>query len=190
MYPKYTTDAFVLGSVPSGEADRLVSFYTRDFGLVKAVSKSVRLQKSKLKAHLEEGNFLAVSLIKGKEIWRLTDAERKEEISFPSGEFDVFIKIIRLLKSLVQGEEPHPDLFDLVLESRRVLNNNLSKEELSSLECLIVVRILDSLGYGRQEKDWGISVSEPICKELLSEVYSKKDKLVTLINNSLKESHL
>ncbi len=190
-YAKYTTDAFVLSVGASGEADRVVSLFTKDFGRIRAISKSVRLVRSKLKPHLEEGNFLRISLVRGKEVWRLTDAEKKEELSFPGKEFEVFIKITRLLKNLIQGEDANEILFRTLEECFESLKEGgFSEEELSVLECLTVVKILDSLGYGQAEEEWSSVISTNLSKDLVKENALHKKNLVALINKSLKETHL
>lgn len=191
MHAKYTTSAFLLSSSASGEADRLLSFYTRDFGRINAVAKSLRLMKSKLKAPLEVGNFLLITLVKGRDIWRLTEAQTKEEIFFPSANFNIFLKITKLLKSLVPGEEINPMLFSALESTHTALRKkDFNELELQALECITVVRILDALGYGREELDWGISVSAPIEDKLLKQAILKKEYLISLINKSLEESHL
>ncbi|MDP4010281.1 MAG: DNA repair protein RecO [Candidatus Spechtbacteria bacterium] len=48
----YSTEAIVLGSVESGEADEMVSFYTKDFGKL-----SIKVKGSK-KSTTKQGNFL------------------------------------------------------------------------------------------------------------------------------------
>ena len=40
------TEAIVLGGYAKGEADKLISLYTRDFGLVRADAKGVRKSTS------------------------------------------------------------------------------------------------------------------------------------------------
>ena len=42
--------AVVIGSFPLGESDRVVTFYTRDFGKVRGVAKASRRIRSLLRA--------------------------------------------------------------------------------------------------------------------------------------------
>lgn len=51
--PVQKTKAIVLGYYPLGEVDRIVVFYTRDFGNIRAVAKGVRRVKSRLCGRLE-----------------------------------------------------------------------------------------------------------------------------------------
>src|SRR2546428_11992047 len=45
--------AVVFGSFPLGESDRLVTFYSRDFGKIRGVAKSARRMRSRFGSALE-----------------------------------------------------------------------------------------------------------------------------------------
>jgi DNA repair protein RecO (recombination protein O) len=111
-YHIYTTRALVLSYTPVREADRLYSLLTRDLGLIRAGALAVRKEASKLRGSLEPLTLATVSLVKGKEFWRITSAESikrievKEELARP----------LALLEKLVQGESAHPELFDTIEE--------------------------------------------------------------------------
>jgi len=47
------TAAIVIGSFPLGESDRLVTFYSRDFGKIRGVAKSARRMRSRFGSALE-----------------------------------------------------------------------------------------------------------------------------------------
>lgn len=51
--PVQKTKAIVLGYHPLGEADRIVTFYTEDFGKIRAVARGVRKVKNRLCGRLE-----------------------------------------------------------------------------------------------------------------------------------------
>ncbi|MDP3962874.1 MAG: DNA repair protein RecO [bacterium] len=56
-------EGILIGYENWGDADRLVSFYTREYGKIQAVAKGIRYEKSKLKGHLElltHGRFTIV----------------------------------------------------------------------------------------------------------------------------------
>jgi len=75
MYSVYTTAGFVLGSAERGEANKIYSIYTKDFGLVRASAQAVRLEKSKLRYNLDDFTHGHFSLVRGKELWKLTGSE-------------------------------------------------------------------------------------------------------------------
>jgi hypothetical protein len=74
MYHKHTTRAFVLSVSPSGEKNHFITLFTREFGMIRAKAQSVRVSDSKLRYALQEYSYIEVSLVKGKDIWRITNA--------------------------------------------------------------------------------------------------------------------
>src|SRR3989338_7335833 len=74
-YDTYHTDALVLGARARGEADMMISAYTKDFGGVTVLAKSVRLEKSKLRGALDMFSLAHIGFVAGRDIYRLTHAE-------------------------------------------------------------------------------------------------------------------
>lgn len=130
-YYIYTTRGIVLSERPIREADRLYSILTRDFGLVRAHAIGVRKGVSKLRGSLEPISLSTVSLVRGKEFWRLVSAEHIK--SFKKSQPLV------LLEKLIAGESAHPELFDIV------------EQYIESDEVTLVSQILFHLGYLKSE---------------------------------------
>lgn len=131
-YHIYTTKGIILSERPVKEADRIYSILTREFGLIRAIATGVRKETSKLRGAIEPVSVSNVSLVRGKEYWRLTSAEfiKRVERSKP----------LELVLTLVQGEDPNPALFDAL------------EENLNSDETELVAKVLYHLGY-LQERD-------------------------------------
>jgi len=53
MFTHYRTQGFILKKADAGEADRLFTVYTKDFGKLELLARAVRKIKSKLRAGLE-----------------------------------------------------------------------------------------------------------------------------------------
>lgn len=163
-YHIYTTRGIVLSLRPHKEADRIYSILTRDFGLVRAVALGVRKEASKLRGALEPFSISTVSLVRGKEFWRITSAQmvRKIEAS------PEVVRPLALLEKLVQGEAVHAELFDTV--EKMVSDSEAHDEE---FEITLVAKILFELGYLRKE-----------------DINLDKKALIQVINEGLKHSHL
>ncbi len=181
-YEKYRTQAVIIKEKNFGEADKLFTLYTEEFGLVFVIAKGVRLLKSKLKPSLKIFRMLVVTLIKGKDVWRLTDAEclslRLEKIKEQN-----LAKTCLLLAELVQGQEKNTELFKVV-ESFFLENPaSLSEED---FELWSVVNVLHALGYGSDDEDFELLIRP------FSETSSTKNKkkIISLINNALASSQL
>lgn len=62
----YATDAIVLTRFNLGEADRVVTLFTRDLGKLKAIAKGIRRPRSRLGGSLEPFAELRVNLARGR----------------------------------------------------------------------------------------------------------------------------
>jgi DNA repair protein RecO len=191
----YTTDAFVLDSIPTGEADAFFVLFTRDLGLIRAIAKGVRLQKSKLRYSLQEFSQTKVSLVRGKEVWRITSA-RIEDSLYSRYRNDkqvlhVIAQIDVLLKRLVGGEEKNEALFEIVIEAIEFLESHEQwGEELKLFEITVVLKILHNLGYMRRVPELERSIEEPLSLELLKSLEPHKALALREINTSLHETQL
>jgi DNA repair protein RecO (recombination protein O) len=151
MYHLYHTNAFVLGSSPVGEASRMYTLLTRDFGMVHARSQGVRLPQSKLRPHLRELCRLQVVLVRGREIWRLTGAlcdvdYLRSSASIP-GKVAAALRGKALLRRLVIGEEKNEAVFSLCENFLAALADDSGGLRLGSIEAVFALRLLASLGY-------------------------------------------
>lgn len=60
------TQAIILRRIDYGEADRIITFLTSDYGKIRAIAKGVRRQKSKMAGGIELFSVSEVHFIKGK----------------------------------------------------------------------------------------------------------------------------
>ncbi len=191
----HTTEGFILKSTNFGEANKYFYIFTNEFGLIKAAAQSVRHLKSKLRYGLEDFSLAQVSVVRGREIWRLTSAEKifnlrdKESLLLLS-------RIFSLLLRLLHGEERNNLLFESVKEGLRFLIDYNSKEkdrveDLANLECIMALRILSALGYIGKLGDFDQFTTSPyFSPELLTKMSALKTRAIMEINKSLKETHL
>ncbi len=138
---KYTTEAIILDVYDQGEHDRVYKVFTKDFGLIMCHAKSIRKIESKLRAHILPRTISLLTLVKGREIWRLVGAEGK---TFPMQHID---EVTELLKRFVRGEGVHKSLYARVRAI--VLDTSLRESRMSRL--LIYYVILVELGYADAE---------------------------------------
>ena len=149
-YRHYEVEGLIINHRNLGEANRLYQVLTDDFGLINVLAQGVRLDKSKLRHHLQNFSFARLVLVRGREFWRVVGVS---DIGLPkkrTREVLLFFKKISLvLLRLIHGEDPrsllYQDLkraFDLILA-----RESLSEEELANLEIFILARIFLKLGY-------------------------------------------
>jgi DNA repair protein RecO (recombination protein O) len=65
---EYQTEAVVIKKIKLGEADRILTLYTRDHGKIEAVAKGIRRPKSKLAGHLELLTYTQIRLARGRNL--------------------------------------------------------------------------------------------------------------------------
>jgi recombinational DNA repair protein (RecF pathway) len=192
MYSVYTTAGFVLGSTERGEANKIFSIYTKDFGLVRASAQGVRLEKSKLRYNLDDFAHGYFSLVKGKELWRLTGSERDGESRLPLEVRRVIARVLNLVRRLVHGEERNQALFDaLDVMMRKARGFTETPVDLISFELLSLLRVLHTLGYIGSIEGLNESVfSGDMADETLSIISKKRTEILSYINQAIEKSQL
>ena len=195
MHDIKTTKGLIIGSRPVGEADKIVSLLTEDFGLISASAKAVRLERSKLRYGLQDYCLGTFSLVRGREFWRLVGVERGGRLRpIENSRIATLVgRLCSLLKRLLQGEEANKPLFVSFKSIFDFLENNpdISDQRLTSLESLAVLRILERLGYvGELDYLDGAERTDELTVQVLDGVSSKRKKINGAINAALKESHL
>lgn len=192
----YSTECIVLGSLNSGEANKYISLFTKEIGLVKAVAKSVREEKSKLRYSLQNLSFTNATLVRGREVWRITGAEEQyslhQELKDDEDKLFVITQILNLLNRLVHGEEKNEYLFNTLSDGLEYLrDNNIDKETLKNFEHFVVLRILYSLGYiAKKDKLDEVLQKTFVDRDILEKVQKERKNIVSAINRALKEAHL
>ena len=74
---KYVTRAIILESYDQGEHDKAYKVFTREYGLLICQAKSIRKLESKLRAHMLPRSISLITLVQGREVWRLVGAENE-----------------------------------------------------------------------------------------------------------------
>jgi len=193
MYHIYHTEGIILGNKNYGEAGKYYFIFTRDLGMIYASAQGVRKISSKLRFILQDASYVKVDLVRGKDFWRVTSASKTnllEDISKNKISFEIFINVSRLLKRLLTGESPNPLLFTDLLKGLLFLEKTKSEVEAQNIEVVIVLRILNSLGYiGGNELLKNI-IKSPFEENLIFEAGRSRTKILSEINKALQETHL
>ena len=194
MHHIYHTHGFILSSRNMGEANKMLTIYTREMGLVRAAAQGVRLHKSKLRFTLQDFSYVNVDLVRGKEIWRVTSAKHISSFPFARSNTSSLILITRvtkLLERLCTGESPSEVIFDDFVQALYLLDDNgVSIQSREALELHLVLRIMNNLGY--------IGDSEMLSKYLYSSfdpsktgtLLKERQSIISHINKALNESQL
>lgn len=186
----HTTDALVLGSINLSDADKYFYLFTKDFGYVGALAKGIRLEKSKLRYALQDGHATTVSLVQGRQIWRVTHALPENTLSLCGSEAQIaFFRIAFLLRRLLHTDEVQKEIFDLVKTYHTDLaEKKYAKQDVLAYELLITGKILRDLGYWNTD----VAIPENIVADegVLESVYAQRAVFVEHIKKSLAASQL
>lgn len=197
MHTIYNTEGFILKSLERNEANKFYFIFTRDFGLITVAGQGTRLLKSKLRYSLEDFSYGKFSVVRGREIWRLTGAEKiwsalallKNANSAPA-DYLLLGRVLALLVRLLHGEERNDRLFDILLSGYQFLLHSKS-DDLESFECIFALRILSALGYlSNQQGFEAFTTGTDFTPALISRMKPIKSTAIVEINKSLKETHL
>ena len=201
MHEKYTTRGPIVSASAYREADKVLSIYTEDFGLVSAVAAGVRRGASKLRYHTQDLSVRDFTLVRGRDIWRLVGAEEIEGVAaLDSAKSDgealaVYTRVLSLIRRLVRGEEKNEQVFLDLFSLYKALSGAEFAEDhqknLPALEALVVFRILHSLGYIRSDASTkGLIEPVEVTLRLAAEAKPLLSKLISAVNAGLAESHL
>lgn len=143
------TEGIVLKTLALGEADLVVTFLTRDFGVVNAFAKSPRKSKSRFGSSLEPLTFSRISFW-GKEdaaLPRLTQSDILEPFQSLRSSLGLFLKVSEIIE-LTLNFIPERDASKRVC---RLLLNTLKSMESGSdagiLTLYYKMKLLESAGF-------------------------------------------
>lgn len=132
----YKDDAIVLRSMRLGEADRIVVFFGRANGKIRAVAKGVRKTKSRFGGRLEPFGHVALVMWRGRsELHTVTQADVIEPFRAVREDLDRFALgqvMLEAVDRVIQEKERSPRLFTLLVDSLAGLTRSSSSLVLSA----------------------------------------------------------
>ena len=120
----YRTEALSLRKMPLGEADLLLTMYTKDAGKLRAVAKGARKTTSRLVGHFEPLTLNRLALSKGRNLDIVTQAQALDNFSDLKSSLTGLTKglyIAELLDGFGSESDPNPELYQLSLGVLRAI---------------------------------------------------------------------
>jgi recombinational DNA repair protein (RecF pathway) len=180
----------VLASRESGESDRALVLYTKDFGLVRARATAARTERSRMRYALQSYTLANVSLVRGRRGWRLAGAIAMRNAAGDTRGVGAFARISELVVRLVHGEEHNAYLYAALAEAHGALMHEKA-DAFGTIEMVCVARMLYSLGYISQEAlSTALFTHTAYTGESLLEAETMRDKLLSSINRAIAETQL
>ncbi len=119
------TEAIVIKERELGEADKLFTLYTKDFGKIEVLGKGIRKIKAKLKGGLQILNYISLEFVEGKNFYIATDAILKNSFSVIKSNIKKFrsgLYIAALMDKLLKGQERDDKIWNLFLKTLNTLS--------------------------------------------------------------------
>ncbi len=126
MTVHYKTQGFIFKKEDRVEADRIFSFFTKDFGRLEIFGKSIRKIASKLRGGVELFYVCDIEFIQGKHKKTLTDAviiKKFSNIEKNPEKLEVAYRICDVVNNFILGQEKDEKILDLLVESFEKLND-------------------------------------------------------------------
>lgn len=193
MHKVYVCEGLVLTKRGVGEANVLISIFTRELGLVRASARSARVEHSKLRYGLEPLTRARFSFVRGKNEWRLTgvEAATRTLVAGSPARARQAGKVAKLLLRLIHGEEVAPELYTSVTEGLGALVRAPGEREAESVESVLVLKVLYHLGYLPHTPELtGFIDADFFSSQLAGEVEASRARLLKAINESLQATGL
>jgi DNA repair protein RecO len=189
MHHKYHTKALVLSRSLVGEDSASIALLTQDLGLVRARAQGIRKRGARLASSLQTLSVSHVSLIRGKEYWRVTGAILEDNYfeQLPTQARARAGRIVALVLRLVHGESPDAAIYGIMMRFLDALS--ILPEELhDTAECVTALHILQLLGVDAADTDADdVDLYDP---ESLQKVSEGRSGLIARINRGIAASGL
>jgi len=192
MAEHYRTQGIILRKQDMGEADRVFTVFTKDFGKLKLRAVSERKITSKLRGGLELFYLSEIEFIQGKTHKTITDAFLLS--SYPClrsnlGRLRMMARFAEVADDLIEGQEPDEKIWRLLHETLLVLDRSvLEAAALKTLAYYFLWNLLACAGYGpslSQIASQDRKIAELIEMLLLSDTEALQDIHMQGINENL-----
>lgn len=143
----YRTEGVILAHRNFGEADRILTIYTRDFGKITCLAKGVRRPRSRKAGHVELGNWCRVFIAKGKNLDLLTEVEAKRAFGiadFSESKANNIYHLLELIEKLTVEHQENQKVFILLVG---FLKKVAGGEDFNLVSVIFKVKLLSLLGF-------------------------------------------
>jgi len=150
--PLVKTQAITLKSRKWGEADRIVTFYTKHVGKIRAVARGARRPKSRMGAALEPLTLCDLNLFEksGDTLYRVSQVDLIEPFLRFREDLTMMAaaaRMVNVVGAVTPDGDPDPDLFDTLEGALRSL---IASDDPALTALLFQIRLLGLTGFRPQ----------------------------------------
>ena len=150
----------MLNRMEVGEADRILTVFTKEFGMLRLFARGVRRVSSKLNKFLNLFSYGRFGFVSGKDTWHLVDAE--DIGRFEDNKLEALTRAANFLERFCRGEGKEPGLWEALLD---FIENE--DELLFYAKSLALLGYLDEKEIQSDRKDLAKLVSRAIARSQL-----------------------
>jgi DNA repair protein RecO (recombination protein O) len=147
---EYQTEAIIIKKIKLGEADRILTLFTPDYGKIEAVAKGIRRPKSKMAGHLELLTYSQIRLARGRNLDTIIGTQTIDSLMTLKNDLWLTtygLYASELINQFTADHAVNSPLFGLFLETlRRLGEANNSELTLRYFE----TQLFDQTGYKPQ----------------------------------------
>lgn len=150
--PLVKTTAIVLRSRKWGDADRIVTFYSKDRGKIRGVARGARRLKSRFGAALEPFSLCRLNLFEksGDSLYRISHvdlARSSQKLRESLGLIDSAARMVNVVAAITPDGDPDPLLFETLEQGLASLHES---EDPTFMALLFQIRLLGVTGFRPQ----------------------------------------
>jgi len=131
MFIRYRTLAIIIKKLDQGESDQLLIVYTKEFGRVEIVARSIRKVAAKLRSAVEFVSILEIEFIQGKACKTLTDAVIINSLEGTRGDLRksaVLCQVCRFAEKMIKEQQQDARVWNLfcstLFSANSAIDNN------------------------------------------------------------------
>lgn len=127
MHRSYKLEGIVIRRINIGEADKLITIYSKTQGKVLVAARGIRKINSRKAPHLELFNYVRIFLAKAKQFDIVTEADTLENFPFLRDSLEIVAygyRIIEEINILCPEREEHFDIFNLLLGTLKSMDRH------------------------------------------------------------------
>lgn len=147
IYMYFKTEGVIISRRNFGEADRILTIYTPDFGKITALARGVRRPRSKKAGHIELANWCKIFIAKGKNLDLLTEVELKRPFGisdFSEVKANRIYHLLELVNTLTAENQKNQNLFHLLTSFLSLIEKD---EDFNLISTLFKIKMMSMLGF-------------------------------------------
>lgn len=146
----YKAEGIVLKRRTIGEADRIITLFTKEYGKIKVIAKGVRRITSRRSGHVEVFSHVTITLHRGKNLDILTEAQalpRFGAIRENLQKVSYSYYLCELVDQLTAERQEHPEVFSMLCASLTILSESQEEPVWQHEVVSFALALLWTLGY-------------------------------------------